>query len=474
MGVREGVVSKVYAREKIHFIGIGGVGMSGIAQLLLELGYNISGSDLQVSEITERLVNLGAMIYLGHHENNLDNSVHTVVVSSAIPINNPEVVKAKSLGIPVIQRAEMLSRLMKRQKGIAVAGAHGKTTTTSLLALLFEKNNYDPTVVLGGEFNDIGGNAKLGQGEFFVAEADESDGSFLKLEPTITVVTNIEDDHLDFYGTQEKIKAAFFEFILKTPSDGFAVLCLDDPGVAQLVPEIKGKVKFITYGFSSAADYIARDLKLEGFGTKFSVENQGKVWGEITLNIPGKYNVYNALAAIAVGRECGLSFADIAASLPDFRGVQRRFEKVAEVDGIYIYDDYAHHPSELKATLAAAKRVGAERVVAVFQPHRFSRTQCLKEEFGTAFQDADVLVMTEIYAAGEKPLNGVNAHLLIEEIQKQTGQEVKYIPDKNLIAGQLTEMVRPGDLVLTLGAGDIWLAGVTLRELLMKKGKIVS
>jgi UDP-N-acetylmuramate--alanine ligase len=463
----------MYEKEKIHFIGIGGTGMSGIAQILLELGYNISGSDLQVSEITERLVSLGAVIYLGHHENNLDHSVRTVVVSSAIPLNNPEVVKAKSLGIPVIQRAEMLSRLMKRQKGIAVAGAHGKTTTTSMIALLLEKNNCDPTVVLGGEFNDIGGNAKLGQGDFIVAEADESDGSFLKLEPTITVVTNIENDHLDYYGTQEKIKTAFYEFILKTPPDGFAVLCLDDPGVAQLVPEIEGKVKLITYGFSSA-DYVARDLRLEGFITKFSVENRGRVCGEITLKIPGEHNVYNALAAIAIGMECGLSFTDIAKSLCDFRGVQRRFEKVAEVDGIHIYDDYAHHPSELKATLAAAKTVGAQRVVAVFQPHRFSRTQCLKQEFGKAFQDADILVMTEIYSAGEKPLNGVSTHLLLEEIQKQTGQEIEYIPDKNSIALQLVEMVQPGDLVLTLGAGDIWSVGVALRELLMKKGKIVS
>ncbi|MGI6587546.1 MAG: UDP-N-acetylmuramate--L-alanine ligase [Peptococcia bacterium] len=463
----------MYEKEKIHFIGIGGAGMSGIAQILLELGYNISGSDLQVSEITERLVSLGAVIYLGHHENNLDQSVYTVVVSSAIPLNNPEVVKAKSLGIPVIQRAEMLSRLMKRQKGIAVAGAHGKTTTTSMIAFLLEKNNFDPTVVLGGEFNDIGGNAKLGQGEFIVAEADESDGSFLKLNPTITVVTNIEDDHLDFYGTQEKIKSAFYEFILKTPPDGFVVLCLDDPGVAQLVPEIEGKVKLITYGFSSA-DYVARDLRLEGFVTKFSVENRGKVCGEITLKIPGKHNVYNALAAIAVGMECGLSFTDIAKSLCDFRGVQRRFEKVAEIDGIHIYDDYAHHPSELKATLAAAKTVGAQRVVAVFQPHRFSRTQFLKQEFGTAFLDADVLVMTEIYSAGEKPLNGVSSHLLLEEIQKQTGQKIEYIPDKNSIAGQLVEMVQPGDLVLTLGAGDICSIGVALRDLLMKKEKTVS
>ncbi|MDD4665136.1 MAG: UDP-N-acetylmuramate--L-alanine ligase [Clostridia bacterium] len=464
----------MYEQERIHFIGIGGAGMSGIAQILLNLGYHISGSDLQTSEITERLVSLGAVIYLGHHENNLDNRVHTVVISSAIPLNNPEVVKAQSSGIPVIQRAEMLSRLMKRQKGIAIAGAHGKTTTSSMISLLFEKNNYDPTVVLGGEVSDLGGNAKLGRGELIIAEADESDGSFLKLCPTITVVTNIDDDHLDHYGTPEKIREAFYKFVLKTPPDGFAVLCADDPGVAALIPEVEEEVKLITYGFSPTADYMARDLRLEGFHTKFIVENRGQVLGEIVLKIPGKHNVYNALAAIAVGMECGLPFAKIAKNLLDFRGVQRRFEKIGEVNGVCIYDDYAHHPSELKATLAAAKTVGAQRVVAVFQPHRFSRTQFLKQEFGRAFQDADVLVMTEIYAAGERPLPGVSARLLLEEIEKQTGQKTEYIPDKDLIALQLAEMVRPGDLVLTLGAGDIWSVGVALYKLLKEKGKNVS
>lgn len=475
LAVMEGDITKMYEQERIHFIGIGGAGMSGIAQILLELGgYNISGSDLKTSEITERLVKLGAVVYLGHHENNLDQRVQKVVISSAIPLNNPEVVKAKNLGIAVIQRAEMLNYLMERQKGIAIAGAHGKTTTSSMISLLFDKNNLDPTVVLGGEFNDIGGNAKLGRGEYMIAEADESDGSFLKLHPRITVVTNIEDDHLDFYGTREKIKEAFTEFILKTPEDGFAVVCIDDPGVATIVSKIEGKVKLIKYGFSSQADYVARDLRFEGLKTRFLVEKAGIVLGEVILRIPGKYNVYNALAAVAVGMECGISFVNIAKSLLAFRGVHRRFEKVGEVKGVYIYDDYAHHPSELKATLEAAKLMGAKRVIAIFQPHRFSRTQFLKQEFGNAFQDADLLVMTEIYSAGEKPIQGVSAQLLLEEIERQTGQRAKYIPDKNLIAMQLTEIVQPGDLVLTLGAGDIWSVGVALRDLLKKKGKIVS
>jgi len=475
LAVMEGDIIKMYEEERIHFIGIGGAGMSGIAQILLELGgCKVTGSDLKTSDITERLVKLGAVVYLGHHENNLDNRVNTVVISSAIPINNPEVVKAKSLGISVIQRAEMLSRLMKRQKGIAVAGAHGKTTTSSMISLLFEKNNLDPTVVLGGEFNDIGGNAKLGRGDYIIAEADESDGSFLKLCPTITVVTNIEDDHLDYYGTREKIKEAFTEYILKTPPDGFAVVCIDDLGVASVATTLAEKVKLIKYGFASEADYRARDLRFEGLKTIFIVENQGKVLGEIVLRVPGRHNVYNALAAVAIGMECGISFVNIAKSLLAFCGVHRRFEKIGEVNGVLVYDDYAHHPSELKATLSAAKYIGVQRVIAVFQPHRYSRTRFLKQEFASAFQDADVLVMTEIYSAGEMPIEGVNARMLLEEIQKQTKQEIKFVSEKKLIASQLAEFVQPGDLVLTLGAGDIWTVGVALCKILGKKGKIVS
>lgn len=462
------------SNERIHFVGIGGVGMSGIAHVLLELGYTVFGSDLQVTEVTKRLEKLGATVYSGHHENNLQSAVDTVVISSAIPANNPEVVKAKKLGIPIIQRGEMLSRLMKRQKGIAIAGAHGKTTTSSMISLVFEKNGYDPTIVLGGQLNDIGGNAKLGRGELIIAEADESDGSFLKLAPEVTVVTNIEDDHLDYYGTRENIMAAFAKFILKTPPERFTVLCIDDPGVAQLMPEIEGKVKIITYGFSATADYVASNLRLEGFKTKFTVTRKGKLLGEMSLSVPGKHNINNALAAVAVGMESGLSFAQIAKSLGDFRGVHRRFEKLGEISGVYIYDDYAHHPSELKATLEAAHSIKPKRLVAVFQPHRYSRTQLLKQEFGTAFKDADVLILTDIYAAGEQPIPGISTNSIIEEIQKQTGQKVEYIPDKNLIAAKLAEFVNPGDLVLTMGAGNIWCVGRELCELLMKTGKVVS
>jgi len=456
----------MYLREKVHFIGIGGIGMSGLAQLLLELGYVVSGSDLQVSEITERLVSWGAEVKLGHVAANLAHDVQAVVVSSAIPPHNPEIIKAQKLGIPIMQRAEILGMLMNRQKGIAVAGTHGKTTTTSLIALLFEQNNYDPTIVLGGQFNNLGSNAKLGQGEFFIAEADESDASFLKLNPLITVVTNIEDDHLDFYGSREKIQTTFSEFILKTPAHGFVVLCIDDPGVREIIPDLKGKIKIITYGFSPQADYQAKNVVSAGFQSHFTVVKQARVCGEIVLNMPGEYNVLNALAAVAVGSECGLSFEKMAASLLAFRGISRRFEKIGIINGIHIYDDFAHHPSELKATLAAAKKTGFKRVVAIFQPHRFSRTQALKTEFGTAFRDADLLVFTDIFAAGEKPLPGVNSQTLIAEIKKQTGQQVKYLPNKKLIAEKLLNLVKPGDLVLTLGAGDIRQIGFQLLTLL--------
>lgn len=467
--VREGVVSKLDTKEKVHFIGIGGIGMSGIAHLLLRQGYAVSGSDLQVSKNTRHLADMGAIIYQGHHRDNLAENVQTVVVSSAIPLDNPEIVEAKKRDLPILARAEMLAQLMKGKKGIAIAGAHGKTTTTAMLAALFTRGNYDPTIVAGGNFPDLNGNARLGQGEFFIAEADESDCSFLALEPLITVVTNIEDEHLDFYRSSEKIKEAFQQFVLKTPPAGFAVLCLDDPGVGQLIPQLAGKVKLVTYGFSPQADYQARNLATVGLTTRFRVIKEGEDLGEVTLNLPGQYNVLNALAAIATGMGCGLPFADLVAGLKVFRGVQRRFEKIAEIDGIHIFDDYAHHPSELKATLAAAQKVGAQRVIAIFQPHRFSRTRYLREEFGTAFQDADLLIMTAIYSAGEKPLPGVDTPLLLAEIAKQTGQQGQYIPDKSLIAEYLLPLLRPGDLVLTLGAGDIWLVGVALRELLRGK-----
>jgi UDP-N-acetylmuramate--alanine ligase len=462
-------------KEMIHFIGIGGAGMSGIARILLELGYEVSGSDLCTSETTRRLELLGARVFLGHHADHVNEDHATVVISSAIPEENPEVIKAKELGIPVLQRAEMLSRLMERQHGIAIAGAHGKTTTSSIISLLFEKNGYDPTIVLGGELNDIGGNAKLGRGKYIIAEADESDGSFLKLFPQITVVTNIEDDHLDHYGTKENISAAFYQFLLQTSADGFAVLCADDPGVKELLPKLEGKMRILKYGLDPGAendagyDYLAREVRLNRLETRFLAERAGEVLGEIKLSVPGRHNVSNALAAVAVAMECGLSFAQIAASIAEFRGVHRRFEKIGEVDGVHIVDDYAHHPSELKATLQAARTVQPKRIVAVFQPHRYTRTKNLQTEFGTAFREADVLIMTGIYPAGEKPIEGVGTELIIDEIVKQTGQKVEYIPEREMLASRLVEIVQPGDLVLTLGAGNICSTGMELKRLLEQR-----
>jgi len=468
----EGDIFKMNKKECTHFVGIGGVGMSGIARIMLELGYDVSGSDLKKSVITKRLENIGARIYLGHHEDNIKNDVKAVVISSAIPANNSEVVKAKSLGIPVIQRAEMLGELMKRQRGIAIAGAHGKTTTSSMLAFVFEKSNYDPTVVIGGELNDIGGNAKLGSGEYIIAEADESDGSFLKLSPSITVVTNIEDDHLDYYGTREQINKAFYEFIVNTPTDGFAVLCVDSLGVKQLLPQLEGKVKLIKYGLFDGADYIAKDILLDGLQTKFTVENKANILGEVHLNVPGKHNICNALAAVAVGVECGLAFDDIAKSLMEFHGVHRRFQKIGECGGVSVFDDYAHHPSELKAALEAANTLKPRRVIGVFQPHRYSRTEFLKSEFGTAFEKADILVVTKIYSAGEKPIQGVSAQLIVKEVEKQTGKKVNFVANKDDVAQKLVKIVKPGDLVLTMGAGNIWMVGVKLCELLSGKKQL--
>lgn len=453
----------------IHFVGIGGAGMSGIAKVLLELGQHISGSDLQASDTTRRLEKMGGKIYIGHHENNVDSQVGKVVVSSAIPQNNAEVVKAKELGIPIVQRAEMLGDLMKRQKGIAIAGAHGKTTTTSMASLIFEKNGYDPTVVIGGELNDIGGNAKLGKGEYLIAEADESDGSFLKLHPFITVVTNVEDDHLDYYGTRENIQKAFLEFIALTDPEGFVVVCLDDPVLSDLLPKIVDDKRIVTYGFNSGANIAAHNISLEGFNTKFSVLNDGEHIGDIELSIPGKHNIQNALAAVTVGINCGLSFKEIAQSLKPFRGAHRRFQKIGEIEGIQIYDDYAHHPTEIKATLSAARTVKAQRVVAVFQPHRYTRTKLLAREFGTAFKDADVLIISEIYSAGEPPIPGVNAEMILEEVKSATGQSVIYIPDKKEIKKRLLEVTKAGDIILTLGAGNIWTVAYDLYEALSKE-----
>lgn len=449
--------------QHYYFVGIGGAGMSGIARVLRQLGYTVSGSDLNASESTRRLASLGVTIYEGHRESNLEEGVEALVVSSAIPQDNPELVKARRIGLPIYHRADMLGQLMSRQKGIAIAGAHGKTTTTSMISLILERNGWDPTVIVGGELTDIGGNAKLGQGEYLVAEADESDGSFLKLYPYVSVVTNIEDDHMEHYGSKENINKAFRKFISQTHQDGGVVLCLDNTTIQKILPEINSP-RVITYGIESDADYTIRSLNLSQAGIKCEVLYQGELLGELALPVPGKHNLQNALAAITVCHQAGIAYPQIADSLQYFHGVQRRFQKIGDVNGVQIFDDYAHHPTELKAALAAAKTLDPKRVLAAFQPHRYTRTNHLFKEFGSAFQDADLLFISEIYAAGEKPIPGVNAELIVKEVKEQTSQPVEYIKDRADIVQRLAEICQPGDLIITMGAGNIWTVGQDLNR----------
>ncbi len=455
--------------ERVHFIGIGGAGMSGLARILIELGHSISGSDLCETHITNRLEAMGAVCRAGHVAQNVGGA-ELVVVSTAIGQDNPELAGALETGIPVIHRGDLLALLMKRQRGIAVAGAHGKTTTTSMTALVLEKNGHDPTIVIGGELNDIGGNAKLGRGEYLVAEADESDGSFLKLSPSIVVVTNIENDHLDYYGTVEKIKEAFGRFLAGVPRDGAAVVCLDDPGVKEVIQGYSGPL--VTYGAQSKeVDYRLGNIYLNGMSSRGDVYHRGGRLGTLELAVPGQHNLLNALAVVAVGLRIGLEFGAIAGALREFRGAGRRFQIIGETSGIRVVDDYAHHPSEIKATLKAARQLGARRIITVFQPHRYSRTFFLGEEFGPAFLDSDVVIVDDIYAAGERPIDGVSSGMIIEAMRKNGQENVVHLDSREKIVDYLAGFTEPGDLVLTMGAGNIWTAGVRLVERLQKQGR---
>jgi len=445
----------MYRRGKIqhiHFVGVGGIGMSGIAEVLLNLGYQVSGSDVKESEVTRRLAALGCEISYGHRKENV-READVVVVSSAVRKGNPEVEVAEQRLIPVIPRAEMLAELMRMKVGIAIAGTHGKTTTTSLIATVLAAGGLDPTVVIGGRLNSIGSNARLGQGDFLVAEADESDGSFVKLMPTIAVVTNIDADHLDYYSGIDEIKEAFLGFLDKLPFFGLAVLCLDHPNVQSLIPQLKKR--FTTYGLTTQADYQAKEIVFEEFSTTFDVLHQRKEVGRLRLQMPGLHNVYNALATVATAFEFDIPFRIVQESLGDFKGIQRRFQIKGEKKGILVVDDYGHHPVEIMATLKAARSGWKRRVVVVFQPHRYSRTQALFKEFLSAFYDADVLVLTDIYPAGEDRIEGVEAKNLFEGIREYGHRDVTYIPNKKEIAAHLLRILKPGDLVMTLGAGDI-------------------
>ena len=443
--------------QQIHFIGIGGSGMSGIAEILLNLGYRVTGSDQKRNDAVEHLEQLGAKVFIGHAASNVDGS-HVVVYSSAVSRDNVEVRAAHERQIPVIPRAEMLAELMRLKYGIAVAGTHGKTTTTSLIGAVLAEGRYDPTIVVGGRVTSLGSNARLGQGDYLVAEADESDGSFLKLAPTIAVVTTIDAEHLDHYGTLDAICEAFRVFVSKVPFYGSAVLCLDQPNIQRLIPRLEKRI--ITYGLESSADLVARHLQLAGMTSRFEVYQRGTLLGECTLQIPGRHNVLNALAAVGVGLDVEIPFVTVQKALAGFAGVQRRFQVRGSAAGVTVVDDYGHHPAEIRATLAAAKAGFDCRVVTVFQPHRFTRTHHLRQEFLTAFNQADVLIVMDIYAAGESPMPGVTAEDLANGIRAHGHRNVTYLgSDRARIAQHLCEITRPGDLVLTLGAGDVSLLG---------------
>ncbi len=446
----------MYRRGKIqhiHFVGIGGIGMSGIAEVLLNLGYHISGSDIKETEGTRRLQSLGCKISYGHRRENLKEA-DVVVISSAIRQGNPEVEAAEERLIPVIPRAEMLAELMRMKIGVAIAGTHGKTTTTSLIATVLAASGLDPTVVIGGRLNSIGSNARLGQGEFLVAEADESDGSFLKLMPTIAVVTNIDPEHLDYYKGIEEIREAFLNFLNKIPFFGLAVLCLDHPNIQSLLPRLKKR--FTTYGLTTQADFQAKEIVFEGLSTSFEVIHQRREMGRVSLRMPGLHNVYNALATLATAFELDIPFRVVQETLQDFSGIQRRFQIKGEKKGILIVDDYGHHPVEIAVTLKAARTGWERRIIAIFQPHRYTRTQALFKEFLTVFNDADVLILTDIYPAGEDRIEGVEAKDLFEGLRDYGHKDVLYLSDKKEIVEHLLRIITPGDLVITLGAGDIW------------------
>jgi UDP-N-acetylmuramate--alanine ligase len=453
--------------QKIHFVGIGGIGMSGIAELLLNLNYDVSGSDLRGTATTDRLAGLGGTVYKGHRAEQIQGA-DVVVVSSAVSPDNPEVARARAENIPVIPRAEMLAELMRMKYGIAVAGSHGKTTTTSLIATVLAEGGMDPTMVIGGRLNSLGSNARLGGGDFLVAEADESDGSFLMLSPTVAVVTNIDPEHLDHYKDMQNLKEAFLRFVSEVPFYGLVVLCMDHPNVCGLLPQVRKR--HATYGLSRQADFRAQDIRREGWETRFRVVRQEEDLGEIRLRMPGLHNVSNALAAVVVGHELDLDFSVVKKGLEDFEGIQRRLQIKGKQGGIVVVDDYAHHPAEIRATLDAARRGWDKRILAVFQPHRYTRTQLCFEEFLGAFHDADSVIVSDIYAAGEKELMGVHAKRLAEGIRKQGHKEVHYIQGFPEIVSNLSEVCHEGDMVLTLGAGDVYRVGEMLLEDLKSRG----
>jgi UDP-N-acetylmuramate--alanine ligase len=447
----------------VHFVGVGGVGMSGLAEILRSLEFDVSGSDMKESSTTRRLQTLGVRIDLGHRYENI-SGVDVVVYSSAIQPDNPEIAEARALGIPVITRAEMLAELMRVKYGVAIAGSHGKTTTTSLVATVLRAAGLDPTVVVGGKMAALGSNARLGAGDLLVAEADESDGSFLRLTPTIAVVTNIDPEHLDHYGSHEKIKEAFVEFAARVPFYGLAVLCLDHPHVQDILPRVQRR--HVTYGVSPQSDYAARGIQFRGLETSFNAYRRGEPLGGFTVRMPGAHNVLNCLATIAVADELEVPLDVTKQALSTFGGVARRFTVIGQSGGVTLVDDYGHHPAEVRATIEAAQRAfpgDNHRIVVAFQPHRYTRTRDLFDDFTRAFNQADVLLVTDIYAAGEAPIPGTTAEKLVQAIREHGHHDASYVGDKLDLPEALERIVRPGDVVIALGAGDVNAAVRTLK-----------
>ncbi len=459
--------------RRIHFVGIGGIGMSGIAEVLLNQGFTVSGSDLKATPVTDRLVRFGARFSEGHAAGHV-HDVQVVVVSSAVAADNPEIVEAKRLGVPVIPRAEMLAELMRLKYCVTVAGSHGKTTTTSMIAVMLSEAGLDPTAVIGGRLDVFGASARLGKGELMVVEADESDRSFLYLLPTLAVVTNMDREHLDHYRDLEEITSAFLFFMNKVPFYGAVLACLDPPwgeSLRKLIPQIRRRL--VTYGLEAGADIEAASVELHGRGSAFEVRLKGRLLGRFTLNVPGRHNVQNALAAVAVGIELDLTPEQIREGLQHFRGADRRFQVKAEVNGVTIIDDYGHHPTEIRATLEAARLGGARRLWAVFQPHRYSRTQALLDEFARCFDGVDRVYVLDIYPASEPPIPGVTSARLVDRMRELGFDRARYAPSQAAVIEEIVREAQPGDLVMTIGAGNVWKIGETLAEALMK-GEAVS
>jgi UDP-N-acetylmuramate--alanine ligase len=455
--------------RRVHFVGIGGSGMSGIAELLANLGFVVSGSDARRSDVTTRLEQRGVATFEGHSAGQVGDA-DVVVFSSAVKATNPEIVEARRRGIPVIPRAEMLAELMRFRSAIVVAGSHGKTTTTSMIAVTLEKAGLDPTAVIGGRLSVFGSNARLGSGEYMVAEADESDRSFLLLWPAIAVMTNIDHEHMESYRSFEELQQAFADFGNKVPFYGAVVACADDPNLAPVLPRLTRRV--ITYGLDNMDAHVTgRDVDLGAFGGRCVVHRGDRCLGELELALPGRHNLQNGLAVVAVADRVGVAFTTVAGALRDFQGAERRFERHGEAGGVLVIDDYGHHPTEIAAVLAAARVTLGRRLIVAFQPHRYTRTQALMEAFGPALREADEIVLTDIYAAGEEPIHGVTVEALAESIRRGSGRPVRVAPTLDAVVAALVAAARPGDAVITLGAGSIGTVPKLLTAALDRRGR---